>query len=347
MKSFKNILFDMVSWMKLTNTKVTNYTVGSVVRSILEATALEIEELYYFIRSKFDQLKEDSIYNSFGFQKLPATPAEGYVTVRFSQPLTQSVAFPAGERFFTATTQGQESIYFTTTEGRTATIGMTEISLLVRCETPGVIGNVPPYTIRHAVRTSPYVVEIFNDVRFYTGAPEETKEARHNRFQKFVRSIRRATPESVEYGCSQVPGVAGVFIKEDIGMIYVYVHDFNGDLPDTLRSAVETQIYNYKAGGIKAIVAGVTKREVDLNIEVLIADGYDQTSILAKVEDSVEVYLNKHTVSKNLVRADLIHHIMDIDREAIRNVNVNMTSDIVVQDQELIRPGMLRISRMV
>jgi hypothetical protein len=344
-KKFRDILGDMASWLVLSGSKVTNFTVGSVVRSILEAVAMEIEDLYYFIRTKFEELQDNAIYNSFGFNRRPAVPATGYVTVTFTQPLTQSVLFKAGTKFYTVPLNGK-TIYFQSVEDVTANIGSTEVDILVRCTQAGTIGNVPAYSITRISNSTPFLAGVYNKQKFFTGLPEETKEERQKRFNAFLSSLGRASTQAIIYGCMQVDGIAGVYVKEDIGMIYVYAHDAFGNLSDQLKSALQDKLYEYKAGGIKAIISGVVKKPIDLNIQVLIADGYDKSSVLYKIEEEVTVYLNKMVVSKPLVRADLIRFIMEIDREAIENISINLDKDIVVEPQELIRPGTITVTEM-
>jgi hypothetical protein len=344
-KKFKDILRDMVTWLALTNTKVTNFTVGSVARSIMEAVAIEIESLYYFIQSKFEALQENSIYNSFGFQKRPPTPSTGTVTVNFNQALSQSVLFPTGAQFYTVPIDGQ-TIYFASTQDVIANIGSRTVNIPVQCTQAGTIGNVPSYTIRRAVQNTPVMGDIYNASRFFTGAPEESKEERKKRFSTFVRGIARATPDALTYGCLQVTNVAGVIIQEGIGMVYVYAHNADGDLTDQMKTDLTTALYNYRAAGIMSFVNGVTKKPIDLNIQVLINPGYNTDTILFKVEDLVTVYLSKFTVSKSLIKADLIRYIMEIDKEAISNINIDLTADVVVATQELIRPGSINVTEM-
>jgi hypothetical protein len=346
MKKFKDIVTDMVTWLSLTNSRVTNFSVGSVVRSIIEAVAMEVESLYYFIAKSFEQLQEDSLYKSFGFQKNPSTYATGTVTVKFIQILSQSVSFQQGFRFYTIPING-ETVYFDSTADVVANIGATSVDIPVKCTQAGIIGNVPAFTIRKVVSSAPFMSDVYNQNRFFTGAPEESKEERNKRFSNYLDSIARATPSAVQYGCMQVPGIAGIYIKEDIGMIYVYAHDSDGNLDASLKTSVENALFNYKAAGVKSFVSGVTRKPIDLSIQIQIDSGYNKDAVLYKVSESVTTYLNKFTVSKSLVKMDLIRHIMEIDKEAIKNISMDLAGDVAVDPQELIRAGTLQVTEMV
>ena len=344
MKKFKEILGDMVIWMRM-NSKVSNFNVGSVVRSILEAVAMEIEEIYAFIRKKFAEMQENSIYLSFGFPKASAIAATGNVTVKFTQTLAQSVLFEKGYKFYTAPIDGK-TIYFESTKDVTALIGTSEILIPVKCTEAGTVGNVPSFSITKTVTPKAFIAGVYNSDKFFSGMPEETKEERQKRFNAFIQSLGKGTQDAVTYGCLQVEGVTGVYISEDIGMIYIYAHDAYGEMSPELKLAIERQLYYYKAGGVKAIVSGVVKKPVDIELEVLINSNYSKDSVLFLVNEAVQVYLNRMTVSKPLILADFIHYLMDIDREAIVNITLNIDSDIILQPQELIRPGTVVVTGM-
>lgn len=345
MKKFRDILGDMASWMTLNGSKVTNFTIGSVIRSLLEAVAMEIEDLYLYIRIKFEEFQDKALYDTFKFDRKKAVQATGLVTMRFGQPLSQSVLIPKGFKYFTTPIDGK-TVYFEVIEDTLASMGFSEINTMVRCVDAGVTGNVPAFSITKVVSPAPFMSAVFNADKFYTGLPEESKEDRQKRFNAFVSSLGRASQPAIAYGLMQVQGVSGVHIKEDIGMLYIHAHDHFGNLPDSMRQEIEEKLYDYKAGGVKAIISGVTRKEIPLEIKILISEGYDKQTILYKVEEEVGVYMNRLIVSKPLLRADLIRYIMEIDKEAIGNVTISLTEDLVVQYNELIKPGIITVSEM-
>ncbi|MNH42910.1 hypothetical protein D3C72_1521650 [compost metagenome] len=55
-------------------------------------------------------------------------------------------------------------------------------------------------------------------------------------------------------------------------------------------------------------------------------------------------FLNNFTVSKGLTRAELITHIMGIDRNAIVNAILSLNRDVDVVSFELIRAGIIQVT---
>ncbi|AYP68596.1 hypothetical protein EalM132_00084 [Exiguobacterium phage vB_EalM-132] len=346
MKKFRDILSDMASWIALTNSKVTNFRPGSVVRSILEAIAMSIEDIYSYARKKFEDAQVGAIFNSFDIEEIPELHATGTVTVTFTVPLNQAVLIPKGTQYYSVPIEG-ESLYFSSTSDVTAPIGSIEIDVPVKCDTAGTVGNVPSYSITRAVSITAYMAGVYNKYRFFTGAPKETREQRRKRFDSYLDSIRRGTTPAVEYGLLQIPEVYGVKIQEDIGMIYVFVHDSNGNLPTAVRTKVEQTLFEYKTAGVKAIVSGVTKKVVNLNIKLTLAENSNRDTILFKVEDEVNTFINRLTVAKPLNRVDLLYTIKNVDTTSILNIDLQMAEDIIVEQSELVRPGIITVTEVV
>jgi len=338
MRGFRTILGEMATWIMTNSKSVTNFYPGSVIRSILEAISIQIEALYFQARKGFLSAIEESIFNSFDFQRSPATKATGEVVVTFRMPLDQRVLFEQGFEFNTVPVNG-ETLFFRAVQDTYVDRGSTQVTIKVESVSSGIVGNVPAYAIRRAVLTRGYILDIFNPAKLFNGLPEETTDQRKKRFTDFVNSLGRATVESIKYGVLQIPEIKGVYVREDTGILTVYAHDVNGELPDELKARVEGALYQYKSGGIKALVSPVKEKVVDLDMTVTVEGTYNKELYRQIVQSSVESYLAYYTVSKNLVRADLIRFVMNIDDSAILNVSISLSNDVTVGANELIRPG--------
>jgi hypothetical protein len=343
-KKFRDILGDMVTWVKDHST-LTNFRVGSAIRTILEAVSLEFESIYFYLRDQFSQAADNAVYDSFGFARIPAISASGSITLIFKSPLTQKLFVPTGTRYFTIPLQNQV-LYFSSISDVFAVEGDTQLSVPVACEQAGDVGNVPAYSIRRAVQPNAIVQDIYNVAEFFNGAPEETPSDRSKRFSDYIASLARGTIPAIEYGVGQIPGIVGVDVTEGSGVIYVYAHDANGNLGTDLIQAIENTLYEYKCGGIKAIISPVTIKSIDLNLDVTLATGFDPNQYSQSISQSVIAFLNNFKVGKGLTRADLITFIMGIDQRAILNVDIGLKQDITALPYELIRAGNVQVTIM-
>lgn len=340
-KTFQEVLNSMVNWVK-NRSKLTNFYVGSVIRSLLEAVSIEIESIYFQMKMGFSYAIENSIFHSFDFYRKPAVRASGEVIFVFKSELPQRVVIPKGYIVSTVPIGG-EIINFEVTEDTIAFAGYTSVSVNVQCLDPGTIGNVPQYSIKIALTPLSFVETLYNPNGFFNGAEEETRQERKRRFSNYIDTLAKATVDAVRYGVLSVDGVAGVYVEDNIGLVRVYVHDAQGNLPDELKAKVQENLINYRAAGVEVAVLPVVKRQVDLKIVVTLTEDADASSYQELIQNSVITFLNYFPVSKNLVKADLIRHVMNIDDLSIVNTIVNMGDVIEVAKNEIIRPGTIEV----
>ncbi len=82
-KKFNSIVASMINWVSSATDRITDFNVGSVSRTLLEAVAIELEELYYQLLRAVEEAIEEAIYRTFNFPRNPAQRATG--TVRFNR----------------------------------------------------------------------------------------------------------------------------------------------------------------------------------------------------------------------------------------------------------------------
>lgn len=131
-KKFNSIVASMINWASGATTKVTDFNPGSVVRTLMEALAMELEELYYQLLQATEEAIEEAIYRTFNFPRNPAEKATG--TERFTRlsGTETLITIPQGTLVATTTdpaaifeTQAEEtipSISGTATGGSTTTL---------------------------------------------------------------------------------------------------------------------------------------------------------------------------------------------------------------------------------
>ena len=80
-KDFVSISAGSINHARAVTDKVTDWAPGSVARTLIEAPAVEIEELYLQMFLGLRDAIPVATFKSFGFEKLPAARAQGWVTV--------------------------------------------------------------------------------------------------------------------------------------------------------------------------------------------------------------------------------------------------------------------------
>lgn len=343
LKTFSEILNNMIGWMVTRGSKISNFAVGSVVRTILEAISLEIEALYYEMSKGHKKALQSSVFYSFGFSKRSATPSSGMVTIRFKSELPYNIIIPKGYKFSTIPIRGKV-VHFVSTQDVACVSGDVVANVPVECITPGIEGNVPSGAIQICVTPLPFTLSVSNQMDFTNGQDEEDVAEVKKRFTEYIQTLSKGTISAVQYGCLTVQGVTGVYVEERIGVLDIYIHDINGDLPATLEKSVRDTLLEYRAGGVEVRILPVVKRSVDIAMEIVLSPGFDGSKYQKMVQDSVTDYLNSYTVATSLRRADLIRYVMNIDTVAIQNISIDLNEDIIVENSEKIRAGVITVT---
>lgn len=342
-RKLTHILSRMIDKTMISTSKLTDFTPGSAVRSLLEAVSLEIEQFYILTKENIEWGVEEGIIEAFDFDKRQERRAYGEVTLTFYNPLEERMYIPKGTTF--SSTRQQYSQQFETLVDYYVSEGSTDAIIEVYAKESGIIGNVPEDTINVMSSASTLIKSVTNEYSFSTGQEEETQEELKRRFHAYVESRGRATNKSIRYGTLQVPDVTGVYVHEEVGYVNVYAHDKNGNLSNEMKQDILTSIEDYRPSGIKLDVTPVVKLDTDVTVKVTISNkARIGESLQLHVESVIRGYLNNMGVSDNFVLADLTQAIMNIDDILIYDVSFTTPqSNITTKPEEIIRAGKISV----
>lgn len=343
-KSVNEIFASLLTWVASGTDKLTDFNIGSAVRTLLESVALQLEEFYFDMEQAIRYAIDNAIYDAFGFEKQQATKATGYVTVKFKEATEARMLITKGTLFSTSSMSGNP-LYFEATEDTFVPVGVTEVLVPVQCTTTGLAGNINIGEITTIGASSIYVDSVTNNVGFYGGNEEETNAQRKLRFREYIRSLQRGTREAIAYGAKTVQGVAGIWVDDSyIGFVRLYAHDAHGELPDDLKNAILTTLDEYRAAGIEVEVLPIVKNIMDLDLTIIFKDDAATEVYATKLQTLLTNYLNSFSVSKNLYMSDMIATIMEGYKDVIVNIVINKGSDTELQNNELIVAGTVKVT---
>lgn len=343
-KSVNEIFASLLTWVSSGTDKLTDFNVGSAVRTLLESFALQLEEFYFDIEQAIRYAIENAIYDAFGFEKETATQSTGYVTVKFREPLEARVLIAKGTIFSTSS-MASTTLYFESTEDIFAPLGAVDVLVPVQCTTSGLSGNINAFEIVNIGASNIYVDSVTNETSFYGGTEEETSAQRKLRFKEYIRTLQRGTRQAIAYGAKTVQGVAGVWVDDNyIGFVRVYVHDVHGELPKDLKEAVLKTLDEYRAAGIEVEVLPIIKNIVNLNLTIIFKDDAAIGVYSNKLQALLTNYLNSFSVSKNLYMSEMIATIMEGYKDVIVNIIIHEGSDTHLQNNELIVAGNVKVT---
>lgn len=326
----------MINWVKATTTKITDFNIGSAARTMLEAPAAEIDELY---QQMFIGLREAipvSVYNSFDFAAEPATSASGLVRV------TVTAGTPVLVSAGTVLSVEGKAVTYTIAADITIASGATYADAQVSASDVGSVGNLASGADFTLSPAPDRFVSATNLSPFVNGRDAEQEDERKLRFNAFIASLNRGTVAALTYGMktATVTDSAGNVIErvvgsavvepwiddalEPISLVKCYIHNGVGSTSSALVLRAREVIYGYydtngvavpgwKAAGVKVDVFAATEQAINVTGVVTTLDGYDSGVILDAVEQIIYTYLIGLDIGVPAIKAEIIALVMEID----------------------------------
>lgn len=313
-KNFTSIAASMMQRMGAATKKVTDFNIGSVVRTMLEAVAAELDELYQQLFNGVTQAIPVATYNTFNFPALSAGAASGQIGVNITAQTTGTLI--AVGTVFTSLGAGTS---YASANDVTIPAGQTAASVLSVAQKVGVIGNIPSglnFTPNPAITG---FVSASNAAAFTDGQDAETEAQHQQRFNEYILSLARCTPAALSYGAGTSQVITNGVVTEQVkysnpveawkisdanpyGLVFVYVHNGTGSTSSQLVSQCSSILYGYvdtngnkvpgyKAAGVNLTVFAATDTPLDVSGTFVLAPGFDSDDVQAAIEAAISTYI--------------------------------------------------------
>lgn len=359
-KDFASITASMINHARSVTKKITDWIPGSASRTLIEAPAVEIEELYLQFFTGLREAIPVATFKSFNFSKLPAKFARGFVYIEADVPQTENLVILIGSEF--RTTDGR--LYLSTAE---VTFLAGEISCIIPVQasavgasynvSAGAISESPIFGAGYSVSNS----------AIDNGANIETDNEQESRFSEYIAALSRGTNSACLYGAKQavvldevgniIEYVTKTGLVENPGYVRIYLYSSNG-LPseklianaqillDGKRDQLTQEIVpGYRSGGIRVDALPMTERLIPLTAQIKMLNGYvldgaitQQITVifattLSNVNPGTVLYLGS-------LETD-ISSVIGVD-----TVVLNITGNIVCAELEVLKPGTILLSEI-
>lgn len=327
-KNFPEIVTDEIESIRGLTALLTDFNVGSVIRSILEAHAVSIEDLYMAMYTNLSEAIPTAIYTAFNFGRLPATYASGRLVFTFESPVVADTTIPAGSKYKPT---GSE-LEYETAEDLVIESGDNVGHVTVVCTTIGAVGNTLADSILEIVsdsgveRMSPYSVT--NPLPLVNGRDEENDISRKSRFIEFVSSFSRATSIALTYAAKlaiiydnagnidEYVTRVGI-LEERPGRVKIYIA--SGAEAPTAELVARCQeiidgytdtdgnvIAGYSAAGVLVTVHGTTPLLIPLTATIYLESGYNITDVSVDLIGAFDQFLTTVDPGHILYRSGII-----------------------------------------
>lgn len=328
-KDFVSITASMINYMRATQKVVTDFNVGGVSRSLLEAPAAELDALYQQMLSGLQAAIPVAVFNSFDFPPLAAQPASNMVRVSIAVN-DAAVAIPANTRF----TREDGAVTYLSASDATITAGNTFADVRIVAEIAGTAGNTPAGTGFTLSPSPTGFVSALALADFQNGTDAETAEDQKSRFNAFIVSLARGTNAALRYGLSTVnlKDAAGNIVERvafanivepyltdvnaPIAYVEIYVHNgVGGTSSGLVARALEVltgyyesgiAVPGWKAAGVKILVQAAPEQAVNVAGTIWTKEGFDFDDVEPAVQASLSNYIAGLNVGTEVQAAEII-----------------------------------------
>jgi hypothetical protein len=274
---------------------VTDLHVGSVVRTLAEAVALEMARLYAQLEVVYDSgfidtatgSALDNVVSLLGIERVAGGRPAGEVEFTRAQNSTGTITIPAGTRIITA----DGNVEYETVETVTLLAGQNTIRVVAR----DLEANDPLPADMLTVLPVPIagITSVTNPAPTAIDVQDESDAELRTRAKNFLHGSERATLGAIK-GAITRQGVTAEVVEFDDkpGEIEITLHAET--LPPELAQRIKTAIYDSKpAGVIVREQPPVAPAKVDLDVRLITAPGLLETDYRAAqhgVQDKIADY---------------------------------------------------------
>jgi len=370
LQNFTNLVEGMAASVQGAAASLIDLTVGSVLRAILEANASLALWLQWLIVQVLATTRLatstgtdcDTFGADFGFVRLPAVAATGYVTFsRFSPstaafiPVGTNVTTSDNSQSFTVAADPTNPAFNAASAGYGLTAGIASVTVLAAATTPGAAGNVLPGNISVLSSAIQGVDTVTNALAFSGGVNAESDAAFRARFGSFLGGLSKATNAAIGSGIEGIQQGLTYVISENVnqmgaaqpGNFVVTVDDGSGAPPASLLANVQQVVDALRPVGSSFAVQGPVAVRADISMTLVTQPGISHQSVVAAVAGAVESYIDGLGVGATLNYTRLAQLAYDAS-SAVSNVTAVFlnggTSDLVPPMFGAVTPGTIAVS---
>jgi uncharacterized phage protein gp47/JayE len=349
------------------HTPLTNFNVGSVIRTLTEGVAEVVGELYAFAS---DMLKQGFLDTTsgvwlnrkaaeYGVTRNPAIRTEGTVIFSRAVPRTTNVPIPDGSVVATPRDQSGSEYRYLTTDEAILSSGETSVAVPVQAEEAGSAWNVGSGSITRMKTYLTGVDAVTNEADWITivGADQEDDEALRLRcYLAWEELAQGGTAAAYVSWALSVPGVTSAFVDDDLprgeGTVDIYIMGEAGPPDAALLEAVQSVIDERRPITADALVRAPDAVVVPIHLVVTPRAGYELVALDTEIRrrlgvlfgdiDDPSLGITPLGVGKDVVVARLIALVMAIP--GVYSVTIlEPAADVVVASNQVPDLGDLTI----
>lgn len=369
-QDFTTLVRNQVAAIQGAASRLVDLTVGSILRSIVEANASIALWLQGLILTLLAATRAststgtdlDTWMADYGVTRLPAVAASGNVTFsRFTTtsqvvvPVGGQVQTADGTQTYTVQIDTGNAAYSATLVGYVIAAGVGSVAVPVLADIAGAAGNAQAGQINTITQAMPGVDTVINPLTLTNGSDAESDEDLRARFVEFVASLSKATKNAVGYAITSLQtGVSYTLVENltyagatQLGFFYVVVDDGTGAPPSSFINAVVSAVDAVRPVTSTFSVYAPVIVTANVALTVTVAAGYDAAATKAEVQAAIQAYINGLGLGHSLAYTRLAQVAYDAS-EGVTNVSGltlnGSTSDVSATNKQVIKAGTVTVA---
>ena len=345
-------------------------TIGSVLRSVIEANATVILWLQGLILQLLATTRAatsagtalDSFMLDFGVYRLAAVAASGVVTfARFTNtaqavvPVGTVVLTSDGTQSFTVILDTTNGAYNAGLGGYVMAPGVSSVNVTVTAVTAGIIANAQIGQISLINQPIPYVDTVTNAAAFTTGVDPESDAALRIRFVAYIQSLSKATKTSIGFVIASLKQGMTYSLTENLtyggaaqpGYFYAVINDGTGYPSGGTLSSASNAIDSVRPFTSTFGVFAPVVVTANVAMTITTAAGYVHATVAAQVAAAISAYINSLTLGQALTYSRLTQIAYDVSAGVTNVTAVTLnggTADLAATAQQTILSGTVAVA---
>lgn len=247
-----------------------------------------------------------------GIKRRPAEKAQGKIKFCRYNPAALDLRIPAGT---VCSTPGVDGIRFVTTTEDFLPGGETQVYVSAQAEKGGEASNTAANTITVMINPPPGITFVGNDLPFIGGTDGESDESLRDRLIDSYKNASNGTNSAFYHDFvskyEEIDSVSVIPREQGVGSVSIYVSSKSNSPSEELMEQIREDISGVKEINVDVILAPPEFVRVDVNVQVMVKDGYSFEDVQASCLHALMQYFDALEIGEPYLLAavgDVLFH---------------------------------------
>lgn len=350
-REFEDMVEDTLQRIIDDGVGITNISIGSVTRSIVESILSEVDIVQFTVYEAYLSKTIDGaegedledVVSILSVVRRQATYCTGEVTFSVTEISDVDIDIPDGSIISTPQTNNGTMYEFQTIGDCILRAGDESVTVPVISTEPGNI-YIAPNNVTIINDSIIGIAEVTNESIISGGRSTETDDELRDRAKSALLRFGKGTCDAIRSAVMDIDEVIDVSVYDmasGVGTVDVLVVCQTMPPSQSMMNKIEKAIDESKAGGIVVNLNLPIIRHIGLNVVIHSELEYDNT----KVFDSIYEYMDTLGIGDTFMISQCSKRILDVldDNNADVEFTGDVISNVVVRPDEIIKPGSIII----